>query len=95
MALACHVDESMFTPQFVRCLPSELRKLLPSNFQGCAETAERGFETCIWADAHVDGVQFFENSTNKSVSGALTCSWNFVLFLHRIQCRAYVYLCLL
>lgn len=70
MALAYRLKPDIFTPHFLKHLPRELLDLMPMSAMRRRE--ENGpaptFETCIWIDVHVDGVEFFENSREKSVS---------------------------
>lgn len=67
MALAYRLNSGIFTKHFLMHVPNQLREMLCLDLESLPpDTAS--FETCIWIDAHVDGVEFFENSTDKSVS---------------------------
>jgi hypothetical protein len=71
LALAYRLDLSLFTDHFLKHLPHELRHLIGSKNTACGEvpssSADEAHETCVWVDAHVDGVELFENSPKKNV----------------------------
>lgn len=69
MALVYRLKPHIFTAQWLRHFPKELTEMMPLSQEKMGRGGQEDFETCIWIDVHVDGVEFFENSKNKSVSG--------------------------
>lgn len=79
MGLAYRIKPGIFTGHFLKHLPNELRVLMQGNDVRRNEDDESVVhETCIWIDVHVDGVEFFENSREKSVSHLDPHFWDLI-----------------
>lgn len=79
MALVYRLKPHIFTAQCLRHFPKELTEMMPLSQEKMDQEDVENFETCFWIDAHVDGVEFFENSKNKSVSGVCWHCSNWLL----------------